>query len=136
MALGFATGLRNSRLDAITAFIGASGILRVYAGTPPATGGSVAGNTLLAQLTANAVFASASSSGVLTLNTIAPANSAAATGTATFFRQFKGDGTTFGYDGLVSTVAAGTGDLKLDSTAVVLGGTVAISTATLIEGNP
>lgn len=133
MALGFATALRNNRLDAITAFVLGSAILRIYSGTRPATGGSV--TTLLAQLTCNATFAPGASSGVLTLNAISPATSAAATGTATWFRLLKSDGTTFCFDGAVSTVAAGTGDLRLDDTAIVLGGTVAISSATITEGN-
>lgn len=133
MALGLSTTLRNNRLDAITAFVGASALLRIYSGTRPATGG--AATTLLAQLTCNATFAPAASSGQLTLNAISPATSAAATGTATWFRLVRSDGTTFICDGAVSTVAAGTGDLRLDDTAIVLGGTVAISSAVLTEGN-
>lgn len=133
MALGIATALRNSRLDAITAFVGGSAILRIYSGSRPATGGTA--TTLLAQLTCNATFAPAASSGQLTLNSISPATSAAATGTATWFRLLKADGTTFVCDGSVSTVAAGTGDMRLDDTAIVLGGTVAISSAVITEGN-
>jgi hypothetical protein len=134
MALAFATTLRNNRLDAITTFVGGSALLRLYSGSRPATGGTV--TTLLAQLTCNATFAPGASSGVLTLNAISPATSAAATGTATWFRLVKADGTTFVMDGAVSTIAAGTGDLRLDDTAIVLGGTVAISSATITEGNP
>lgn len=133
MALGLATALRNSRLDAITAYIGGSALLRIYSGSRPATGGTA--TTLLAQLTCNATFAPGASSGVLTLNAISPATSANATGTATWFRIYKADGTTFCLDGSVSTIAAGTGDLRLDDTAIVLGGTVAISSATITEAN-
>jgi hypothetical protein len=133
MALGMVTTLRNARLDAITTFVGGSAILRIYSGSRPATGGSA--TTLLAQLTCNATFAPGASSGVLTLNSISPATSAAATGTATWFRLLKSDGTTICFDGSVSTVAAGTGDMRLDDTSIVLGGTVAISSATITEGN-
>jgi hypothetical protein len=133
MALGMNVLLRNARLDAITAFTAGSALLRVYSGSRPATGG--AATTLLAQLTCNATFAPGASSGVLTLNSISPATSAAATGTATWFRLVKADGTTHVTDGSVSTVAAGTGDMRLDDTSIVLGGTVAISTATITEGN-
>lgn len=133
MAFGFATTLRNNRLDAITAFVGGSSLIRIYSGSRPATGGAV--TTLLAQLTCNATFAPGASSGVLTLNAISPATSAAATGTATWFRLLKADGTTFVLDGSVSTIAAGTGDMRLDDTAIVLGGTVALSSATITEGN-
>lgn len=133
MALGMNVTLRNNRLDEITSRAGASAILRIYSGTQPATGG--AETTILAQLTCNATYAPAASSGVLTLNAISSDTSANATGTATWFRQLQSDGTTHVFDGTVSTVAAGTGDLQLDDTSIVLGGTVAISSATITEGN-
>lgn len=136
MALGFATALRNARLDQITQRAGSNAILRIYAGTRPATGGSPDAATLLAQLTCNATFAPSASNGVLTLNAISPANSAAATGTATWFRILRSDGATHVMDGSVSTIAEGTGDMRLDDTSIVLGGTVAISSAQIFEGNP
>ena len=133
MALGFDVTLRNNMLDEITARAGASALLRIYDGTRPATGGAV--TNLLAQLTCNATFAAAASSGVLTMNSIASDTSAAATGTATWFRIVQSDGSTHAMDGDVSTVAAGTGDMQLDDTAIVLGGTVAISSGTFTAGN-
>ena len=81
MTLGINTTTRNAMLDAITSRAGASALLRIYDGSRPATGGTA--TTLLAQLTCNATFAPGASSGVLTLNSIASATSAAATGTAT-----------------------------------------------------
>ena len=134
MALGINTTTRNAMLDAITSRAGASALLRIYDGSRPATGGTA--TTLLAQLTCNATFAPGASGGVLTLNSIASATSAAATGTATWFRIVQSNGSTHVLDGSVSTVAAGTGDLQLDSTSIVLGGTVAISSATITAGNP
>jgi hypothetical protein len=133
MALGLNTTLRNNMLDEITALAGASAILRIYSGSQPATGGSE--GTILAQLTCNATFAPAASSGVLTLNSISSDTSANATGTATWFRILDSGATTAVLDGTVSTVAAGTGDLQLDDTSVVLGGTLAISSATITAGN-
>ena len=133
MALGFNVLLRNAQLDAITTFTAGSALIRIYSGSRPATGGTA--TTLLAQLTCNATFAPGASSGVLTLNSISPATSAAATGTATWFRLVKSDGTTHVTDGSVSTVAAGTGDMRLDDVSIVLGGTVALSTATITAGN-
>lgn len=134
MALGLNVTLRNNRLDEITSRAGASAILRIYSGTQPATGG--AETTILAQLTCNTTFAPAASSGVLTLNGISSDTSANATGTGTWFRINQSDGTTHVLDGTVSTVAAGTGDLQLDDTSIVLGGTVAISSASITDGNP
>jgi hypothetical protein len=133
MTLGINVTTRNAMLDAITSRAGASALLRIYDGSRPATGGTA--TTLLAQLTCNATFAPGASSGVLTLNAIASATSAAATGTATWFRIVQSGGSTHVLDGSVSTVAAGTGDMQLDSTSIVLGGTVAISSATVTAGN-
>jgi hypothetical protein len=134
MALGINVTTRNAMLDQITSRAGASALLRIYDGSRPSTGG--AATTLLAQLTCNSTFAPGASSGVLTLNSIASATSAAATGTATWFRIVQSGGSTHVFDGSVSTVAAGTGDLQLDSTSIVLGGTVAVSSATITAGNP
>ena len=134
MALGINVTTRNAMLDAITSRAGASALLRIYDGSRPATGGTI--TTLLAQLTCNSTFAPGASSGVLTLNSIASATSAVATSTATWFRIVQSNGSTHVLDGSVSTVAAGTGDLQLDSTAIVTGGTVAISSATITAGNP
>lgn len=136
MSLGFAVGLRNARLDQLTAFYGASALLRIYSGTRPNTGAALSGNTLLAQLTLGAVLAAAASSGALTLNAISPQNSAAATGLAAWFRIVKADGTTFCTDGGTSTVAQGTGELRLDDVNIIQGGTVAISQGTILDGNP
>lgn len=134
MTLGINVTTRNGQLDQITARAGASALLRIYDGSRPSTGGTA--TTLLAQLTCNATFAPGASGGVLTLNAIASATSAAATGTATWFRIVQSGGSTHVLDGSVSTVAAGTGDMQLDSTSIVLGGTVAVSSATITAGNP
>lgn len=133
MTIGLHATLRNNRLDQITSRAGANAILRIYSGSRPATGG--AETTILAQLTCNSTFAPAASGGVLTLNAITSDTSANATGTATWFRIYASDGTTIVMDGSVSTVAAGTGDLQLDDTSIVLGGTVAISSGSFTEGN-
>jgi len=133
MALGLSTTLRNARLDAVTAAAGANALLRLYNGARPATGGTA--TTLLAQLTMNATFAPPASAGQLVLNAIASQLSAAASGLATWFRIVKSDNT-FVMDGNVSTVAAGTGELRLDDTNIAQGGTVAMSSATFTDGNP
>lgn len=134
MALGYNALLRNAQLDAITTFAGTSAKLRIYSGTRPATGGTA--TTLLAELTCSAsAFAAAASSGVLTLNAVTADSSADATGTATWFRIVKSDGTTHVMDGSV-TATGGGGDLELDSTSIVAGGTVSISTPrTITAGN-
>lgn len=129
MALAFSTTLRNSMLDQITSAVGASGFLRIYDGARPATGG--AATTLLAELTCNATFAPAASSGVLTLNAITQDSSANATGTATWFRLVT-SGSTFVCDGSVSTSGS---DLNLNTTSLVSGAVVSVTSFTITAGN-
>lgn len=129
MALGYVAALRNAQLDQITSQVGASGLLRIYSGTRPATGG--AETTVLAELTCNATFAPAASGGVLTLNAITQDSSANATGTATWFR-FLTSGAAARIDGNVSTSGS---DMNLNSTSITAGGTVSITSATITAGN-
>ena len=129
MTLGYSTALRNAQLDQITSTVGASGFLRIYDGSRPATGGTV--TTLLAELTLNATFAPGASSGVLTLNAITADSSANATGTATWFRIVT-SGATFVMDGSVGTSGQ---DLNLSTTSIVSGATVSVTSATITAGN-
>lgn len=126
--LVFTQTLRNNVLDEITSRAGASAVLRIYSGTQPTGSGDTPGaeTTILAQLTCNATFAPAAAAGVLTLNSITSDSSANASGTATWFRIYQSDATTWVMDGDVTTTAVGTGDLQLDDTVIVLGGTVAL----------
>lgn len=130
MALGFVTTLRNARLDAITTAVGTSAKIRIYSGTRPATGGTA--TTLLAELPCSATFAPAAASGVLTLNAITQDSSADATGTAAWFRVLTSANAAV-VDGNVGTSGS---DLNLNTTSIVTGGPVAISSFTITEGNP
>ena len=129
MAVAYSVGLRNSRLDAITTAVGASGLLRIYGGTRPASGG--AATTLLAQLECAATFAPAASSGTLTASAISDDTAADATGTATWFRLTTSAGA-FVVDGDAGT--AGT-ELVLDDDAIVAGGTVSVTSLVVTAGN-
>ncbi len=130
MALAYSTTLRNNRLDQITSAVGASGLLRIYDGSRPASGGTA--TTLLAELTCNATFAPGASSGVLTLNSITQDSSANATGTATWFRITTSGGT-FVIDGNVGTSGS---DLNLTTTSITATQPVSVSSFTITEGNP
>jgi hypothetical protein len=130
MALGYVAAVRNRQLDGITTEVGASGLLRIYSGTRPATGGTE--TTVLAELTCNATFAPAASGGVLTLNAITADSSANATGTATWFRILT-SGAVAKIDGDVGTSGS---DLNLNSTSITSGGTVSVTSFTITAGNP
>jgi hypothetical protein len=130
MALAYSSTVRNAMLDAITAAIGSNGLLRIYDGSRPASGG--AATTLLAQLALSATAAPAAAGGVLTLNAITQDSSADATGTATWFRITTSGGT-FVIDGSVGTSGS---DLNLTTTSIVATQPVSVSSFTITEGNP
>ena len=130
MALAYSTSVRNGMLDQITSAIGASGLLRIYDGTRPASGGTA--TTLLAQLALSATSAPSASGGVLTFNAITQDSSADATGTATWFRVTTSGGT-FVIDGSISTAGS---DLNLTTTSIVATQPVSVSSFVITEGNP
>ena len=130
MALGMAAALRNARLDAISTFAGSGALLRIYDGSRPATGGTA--TTLLAELTLGSPLAPAASGGVLTLNAITQDSSANATGTATWGRIVKSDGTTFVTDCSVGTSGS---DINFATVSFVSGAAVQVTSATITEGN-
>lgn len=133
MTLSYDTTDRNSRLGIMTTAIGNAGILKMYSGTPPANvGAALSGNTLLAQLTCGSPFAPAASGGVLTANAISTESSADGTGTATFFRLTDSGGTAK-IQGSIGTSGA---DLNLNTTSIVTGAAVSVTSATITEGNP
>lgn len=130
MSVGYSTTLRNARLDAITTAIGASGLLRIYDGTRPASGGTA--TTLLAQLTLSATFAPAASLGTLTASAIGSDASADATGTATWARLTTSAGV------FVADMGVGTSgqEVTLNTVSIVIGGTVACTSLVITAGNP
>lgn len=130
MTMGLSTALRNAKLDAITTYAGNACKLRIYTATRPATGGTA--TTLLSEHTLGTPFAGAASSGVLTLNL--PSNvTASATGTAAWARIVRSDGTTHVLDMSVGT--SGT-DLILGTVSIASGNTIAITAATITDGEP
>lgn len=105
-----------------------SGFLRIYDGTQPATADTaITTQVLLAELTFSATAAPATVNGLITFNAIGSDTSANATGTASWFRCFQSNGTTVVMDGSVGTSAS---NLILNSTSIVSGGTVSVSSFT------
>lgn len=108
-----------------------NGYLRIYNGSQPANADTaVTTQTLLAELRWNATAFGAASNGVATANSLTADTSADATGTASWFRALKSDGTTAVFDGSVGTASA---DLILNSTSIVAGANVAITAFTYNE---
>jgi hypothetical protein len=130
MALAYSTAVRNGRQDFITTTIGSNGLLRIYDGSRPASGG--AATTLLAELALSATSAPGSASGVLTFSAITQDSSANATGTATWFRIVTSGGT-FVIDGSIATSGS---DLNFTTTSIVATQPVSVTSFVITEGNP
>jgi hypothetical protein len=131
-ALGYATTLRNSRLNAVRDAVDAgagAGLRRIYDGSRPSTCGTA--TNLLAELTFSDPCAGAASGGVLTHSAITADSSANATGTATWFRDVDSTGTCV-MDGSVGTSGA---DYNLNSTSITAGVQVSCTSSTLTAGN-
>jgi hypothetical protein len=114
--------------DAVCALCN-GGTIQIRSGAQPANANTAATGTLLVTLTFSATAFAAAVANVATANAIGSAN-AVATGTATWFRALKSDGTTVVFDGSVGTSAS---DLNLSSTALTSGGNVAVSSFTYTQ---
>jgi hypothetical protein len=105
----------NAAADAVCALLN-NGYLRIYDGAQPATADTaVSGQTLLAELRFGTPAFGAASGGVATANAITKDSAAKATGTATWFRALKSDGTTPVFDGSVGTSGC---NLNMNSVAI------------------
>ncbi len=124
---------RKAALDTLTA-AAASGILRIYSGAQPTDADTAIGSqVLLSHLVMNATAFNApaavsSTDYVITANAITSDASAAATGTAAWFRLWDSAGTTPVLDGTVGVSGC---DLTINSVSISAGGAVSASSLTL-----
>lgn len=122
--LKMANAAVNAEANALAAEAN-NGYLRIYDGAQPATADTAIGaQVLLAELRLGATAFGAAVNGVITANAISPDASANASGTATWFRVFKSDGTTPLWDGSVGTSSS---DLVLNAVAIAAGAGVSVS---------
>ena len=137
MTMGYAVPLRNIQLDCITTAFGTSALLRIYDGSRPATGG--AATTKLAEFTMGAAFApTLGSTGTAVLLPNLPGTSTGlASGTATWARLVKSNGTStdFTIDFSVTGTGSG-GDVTVNTTTITSGIAVALTSASITAGNP
>lgn len=124
--LSFASAERNAALDAIRPNAN-SGFLRIYSGSVPTNADTALGaQVLLAELTLNATSFPAASGGVLTANAITGDTSADASGTASFFRIYRSNGTSVWCQGTVGTSGEA---LNLSTTTITA--TIAVNVTSL-----
>ena len=120
----------NAACDAMAALLD-TGYLRIYDGTQPATAATaITTQVLLAELRYGATAFGAAAAGVATANAITSDSAANNTGTASWFRALKSDGTSVVMDGTVGTADA---DCIIDSTSISAGVTVAVTAHTITE---
>lgn len=136
MALQMTPDVREARANAIETAVGATAVLKIWGGSPPALAGDadVAGSALATMTLPSDWMAAASTASNVTTKAksgtweVAAANS----GTATHFRIYASDGTTRKLQG---TCGIGTGDLQLNNTSIAAGQTVTITAFTITEPN-
>jgi hypothetical protein len=120
----------SAAADAVTAHLN-NGYLRIYDGTQPADADTaITTQVLLAELRWNATAFGAASNGVATANAITSDSDADATGTATWFRALRSNGTSVVFDGSVGTSGA---NLNFNSVAIQIHAAVAVTAFTYTQ---
>ena len=132
MALQYSVAVNNAKLDSIETTIGASAILRIRTGTPPATVATADSGVVVATLTLPADWMSAAAAAVKAkLGTWQDA-SADATGTAGHFRIYDPTGVTAHLQGTYGTTGT---DMIGDSASFTAGQSFTINTFQITAAN-
>ena len=134
MTLQYSVTVRNAQLDAFETAIGASAVLKIWTGSPPANCAAADSGTALAVLNLPSDWMAAASSGSKAKSGTWEDLSADNTGTAGHWRLYASDGTTCHAQGTI-TVTGGGGDMTLNSTSVSSGQTVTVTGFTITAGN-
>jgi hypothetical protein len=114
----------NAQADAMSV-LADNGYIRIYDGTQAANADTALGaQVLLAELRFNADAAPSAVDGVLTFNAITQDSSANNTGTASWFRALRSDGSTVLFDGTVGTSGS---DMNIATTSIVAGSIVGVT---------
>lgn len=134
MTVQLSVATRNARLDAIETAIGASPILEIRTGAPPANCAAADSGSVLATLTLPSDWMAAASSGAKAKSGTWQDASADGSGTAAHFRIKDSGGSTCHLQGTV-TATGGGGDMTVDNAVFAAGQSFTINTFTLTDGN-
>jgi hypothetical protein len=134
MALQYSVAVRNARLDTVESTTGATAILEIRTGGPPANCAAADSGSLLASATLPSDWMNAASGGTKTKSGTWEDTSANGTGVAAHFRIKDNAGTTCHIQGTV-TVSGGGGDMEVDNTSFSTGQAFTVTTFTLTAGN-
>lgn len=134
MSLQLSVAVRNARLDAVETAVGASPIMRLRTGAPPASCAAADTGTVLATITLPADWMAAASAGSKSLSGTWQDASADAAGTVGHFRIYDTGGSTCHLQGTV-TITGGGGDMTLDNPVLAIGQQVTVASFTITEAN-
>lgn len=129
-----ADAAKNASADAVCTLLN-TGYLRIYdstggTGQPADPDTAIGSQVLLAELRFGGTAFAAASGGTATANAITADSDANATGTATWFRALKSDGTTKVFDGSVGTSGC---NLNLNTVAIVINASVSVTSLTYTQ---
>jgi hypothetical protein len=131
MALQYAVDLRNAQLDQVETVVGASPILRIRSGAPPATVATADSGTVLVEMPLSADWMAAASAGSKAKSGTWEDTAADASGIAGHFRIY----TSGGVAKLQGTVGESAADMIIDNTDINVGQPVSIVTFAISAGN-
>lgn len=134
MPIQFSVAVRNARLDAFESTAGASAVIRIRTGSPPANCAAARTGTVLATVNLPADWMAAASGGTKALSGTWQDASADASGTAAHFEIMNNALSTCHMQGTV-TATGGGGDMTVDSTTFTAGQTFTVTGFTLTDGN-
>lgn len=134
MANKFSVTVRNARADAVETAIGASAVLKIRTGAPPAAITDADSGSVLATLNLPADWLAGASGGTKAKSGTWEDLSADGAGTAGHFRIYASDGTTQHWQGTV-TATGGGGDMTIDNTSIAAGQQITVTSFSWTEGN-
>lgn len=134
MTTQLSVAVRNARLDVIEATIGASAIMKMFSGAPPASVAAANSGTVLATLNLPSDYLANAGSGAKAKSGTWEDLSADAAGTLGHYRIFAADGTTCHIQGTI-TATGGGGDMEVNNTIVAAGQAITVTSYTLNEAN-
>jgi hypothetical protein len=121
MTIQLSVAVRNAMLDAIENAVGASAVVKMRSGPPPASNAAADTGTVIAVINLASDWAAAAAAGVKAFsNTPLTDNSADNAGTIAHYRVYASDGVTCHMQGTV-TLTGGGGDMTVDNNVVQAG---------------
>lgn len=135
MPMKYSDAVRNAKLDAVEAAIGASPVLRIRTLAPPASVGAADVGIVLAEIPLPADWMGAASGGVKAMLGTWADNAADNTGTAAHFRIYAGGvGGIAHIQGTVSATGGG-GDMQVDNVSFAAGQPFSVTQFSIADNN-